>query len=73
MLRKSLYGLKQSPRQWNMRFDMFMSSIGYLRRKYNSCVYLNGKNGRNHNILLLYVENMLLAGKELKSIETLKH
>lgn len=56
-----------------MRFDMFMSSIGYLRSKYNRCVYPNGKNGRNHNILLLYVDNMLLAGKELKSIETLKN
>lgn len=29
LLKKSLYGLKQSPRQWNKRFDLFMNSIGY--------------------------------------------
>ncbi|KAL2519245.1 Reverse transcriptase Ty1/copia-type domain-containing protein [Abeliophyllum distichum] len=27
LLKKSLYGLKQSPRQWNKRFDIFMLSL----------------------------------------------
>jgi len=29
LLKKSLYGLKQSPRQWNQRFDSFMINSGY--------------------------------------------
>jgi hypothetical protein len=29
-LKRSLYGLKQSPRQWNKRFDSFMFSCGFL-------------------------------------------
>ena len=37
-LNKSLYGLKQFPRQWYTRFDEFMISNGYLRSKYNGCV-----------------------------------
>ena len=31
LLKKSLYGLKQSPRQWYKRFDSFMTSHGYIR------------------------------------------
>lgn len=72
LLKKSLYGLKQSPRQWNKRFDLFMNSIGYQRSQFDSCVYMNGKRGRNQILLLLYVDDILLAGKELKEINILK-
>ena len=40
-LRKSLYGLKQSPRQWYKRFDSYMIEIGYIRSPYDCCVYYN--------------------------------
>ncbi|KAE8693200.1 Cellulose synthase-like protein D2 [Hibiscus syriacus] len=39
-LNKSLYGLKQSPRQWYKRFDSFMRRQKYTRSKYDQCVYL---------------------------------
>ena len=38
-LLKSLYGLKQSPRQWYRRFDDFMAMQGYSRSEFDSCVY----------------------------------
>ncbi|GKC96424.1 retrovirus-related pol polyprotein from transposon TNT 1-94 [Tanacetum coccineum] len=38
LLKKSLYGLKQSPRQWYRRFDEYMLSNG-KRSSYDSCVY----------------------------------
>jgi hypothetical protein len=44
-LKKSLYGLKQSPRQWYRRFDSFMISHGFKRSDYDSCVYLKTVNG----------------------------
>ena len=31
LLQRSLYGLKQSPRQWYHRFDTFILSLGFLR------------------------------------------
>ena len=39
-LKKSLYGLKQSPRQWYKRFDSYMIKIGYRSCEYNYCVYV---------------------------------
>ena len=39
-LNKSLYGLKQSTRQWYKRFDSFMMSHGFKRSEYDSCVYI---------------------------------
>lgn len=30
-LKKSLYGLKQSPRMWYLKFDAFVLSIGFVR------------------------------------------
>ena len=43
-LNKSLYGLKQSPRQWYKKFDSFMISHGFKRSAYDSCVYLKTVN-----------------------------
>ncbi|CAM8896560.1 unnamed protein product [Rhodiola kirilowii] len=40
LLRKSIYGLKQSPRQWNKKFDSCMLDLGFLRSKYDTCLYL---------------------------------
>ena len=38
-LKKSLYGLKQSPRMWYLKFDAFVLSIGFVRSKSDHCVY----------------------------------
>jgi hypothetical protein len=37
-LKKSLYGLRQSPRQWYNKFDSFMVSQNYIRSEYDHCV-----------------------------------
>ena len=40
MLEMSLYGLKQSPRQWYKQFDSYMLQIDYWRCEYDYCVYV---------------------------------
>ena len=70
-LKKSLYGLKQSPRMWYQQFDTFIWGLGFTRSKANHCVYF--KLIGDHVIyLVLYVDDMLLVGNEKKIIQDLK-
>ena len=64
-LKKSLYGLKQAPRQWYLKFDKFMSEQGYTRCHFDHCVYLKRQNEGSYIILLLYVDDMLVAGSNM--------
>ena len=43
-LKKSLYGLRQSPRQLYNKFDSFMMSQNYTRSEYDHCVYFKKLN-----------------------------
>ncbi|KAG8478499.1 hypothetical protein CXB51_028393 [Gossypium anomalum] len=64
LLRKSLYGLKQSPRQWYKRFDSFMASHDFKRSSLDSCVYFKKNSNCSFVYLLLYVDDMLIAAKD---------
>jgi hypothetical protein len=70
-LHKSLYGLKQAPRQWYMKFDNFMIKGGYKRCEMDHCCYLK-KFSSSYIILLLYVDDMLIAGSDMQEINKLK-
>ena len=70
-LKKSLYGLKQSPRQYYKRFDSFMLLHGFKRSKYDSCVHIKIVDG-SPIYLLLYVDDILIAAKSRVEITTLK-
>ncbi|KAE8684117.1 hypothetical protein F3Y22_tig00111151pilonHSYRG00072 [Hibiscus syriacus] len=71
-LEKSLYGLKQSPRQWYKRFDKFMIGQKYTRSKYDHCVYLRELEDGSYIYLLLYVDDMLIASRSQTEIAKLK-
>ena len=71
-LEKALYGLKQAPRQWNKCFDQFVVSQGFKRSEYDHCVYIKEAKSGNRVYLLLYVDDMLLASKDLEEINTVK-
>ncbi|KAH9768873.1 Integrase catalytic domain-containing protein [Citrus sinensis] len=72
LLKKSLYCLKQSPRQWYLRFDEFMLSHGYLRCNFDCCVYYKLVKIDLYIYLLLYVDDILVSCKSRAEIEALK-
>ncbi|KAH9679108.1 reverse transcriptase Ty1/copia-type domain-containing protein [Citrus sinensis] len=72
LLKKSLYGLKQSPRQWYLRFDSFMLKHSYNRCNYDCCVYYKEISERRKIYLLLYVDDMLIACHDMAEIDQLK-
>jgi hypothetical protein len=71
-LKKSLYGLKQSPRQWYKRFTQFMLGQGYTRSPYDPCVYFRKVRDGSFIYLLLYVDDMLIVSKSIREIDNLK-
>jgi hypothetical protein len=71
-LKKSLYGLKKAPRQWYLKFDRFMIEQGYSRCHSDHCVYFKKLENESFIILLLYVDDMLVAGSNMKDINVLK-
>ena len=73
LLKRSLYGLKQSPRQWYLRFDEFMLPHRYLICSFNCCVYYKLTNSSLYICLLLYVDDILVAYKSREEIEALKN
>jgi Reverse transcriptase (RNA-dependent DNA polymerase) len=72
LLKKSLYCLKQSPRQWYKKFDSFMVSIAFTRSSYDSCVYFKRLVGDEFIYLLLYVDDMLIASSDMDEIRKVK-
>eukprot|EP00253_Pinus_taeda_P022871 PITA_22871 len=70
-LKKSLYGLKQSPRMWYQKFDRFIWGLGFSRSKEYYCVYFI-LIGDRVIYLVLYVDDMLLVGNDKEIIHDLK-
>ena len=64
-LNRSIYGLKQASRSWNIRFNEVIQSYGFIQCPDESCVYKKC----NENVvvfLVLYVDDILLIGNNVK-------
>jgi len=72
-LKRSLYRLKQLPRQHYKRFDEFIISHRYIRSPYDSCVYHSKVEDGSHIYLLLYMADMLITSQNLLVIQKLGH
>ncbi|CAM8986467.1 unnamed protein product [Rhodiola kirilowii] len=72
LLKKSIYCLKQSPRQWNIKFNECMLSLGFIRSKYDTCLYLKRPKSGLCLYLLLYVDDILIMSNAESEIEKIK-
>ena len=60
-LRKSLYGLKQSPRAWFGRFAASMKKFGYVQSNSDHSLFLKRHKGKL-TALIIYVDDMIMTG-----------
>ncbi|WBP92221.1 reverse transcriptase domain-containing protein [Kitasatospora cathayae] len=70
-LLKSIYGLKQASRSWNIRFDTVVKSYGFEQNVDESCVYKKILN-KDVVFLILYVDDILLIGNNVRVLSDVK-
>ena len=57
-LERSIYGLKQASRSWNLRFNDAIQEFGFIRNEDEPCVYKKFS-GSIVSFLILYVDDIL--------------
>jgi hypothetical protein len=70
-LRKSLYGLKQAARSWNEKISGVLERSGFLRSKWDPCLY-SRKMGKLECFVLLYVDDLLISSQKEEVIENVR-
>jgi hypothetical protein len=70
-LQKSIYGLKQASRSWNIRFDEVVKGFGFIKNEEEPCVYKKAS-GSAVVFPILYVDGILLIGNDIPMLEATK-
>jgi hypothetical protein len=63
-LQRSIYGLKQASRSWNLRFDEVVKMFGFIKNPDEACVYKK-VSASAVAFLVLYVDDILLIGNKV--------
>ena len=67
-LNKSLYGLKQSARQWNKKLHSVLTQMGFKRLESDRSIYIYVK-GEVKILVPVYVDDITFASKSKKAID----
>ncbi|KAL3523497.1 hypothetical protein ACH5RR_016331 [Cinchona calisaya] len=70
-LLRSIYGLKQASRSWNLRFDEAVKEFGFIKNEDEPCVYKK-INANAVVFLVLYVDDILLIGNDIPTLQKVK-
>lgn len=68
-LQRSLYGLKQASRCWNIKFKAFIEKFGFVVSESDPCVFISN-NGDDIAILSIYVDDGLVMGNNKRVIDS---
>ena len=69
-LKRSIYGLKQSPRCWNSALDVQLKEMGFAKSTSDPCVYMSTEG--EMFVIAVYVDDIVLAGKTDERIAEVK-
>ena len=70
-LKKSIYGLKQTSRQWYHKFYQVVISFGFEINLVDKCIY-HKFSGSKHIFLVLYVIDILLTSNDMELLWEIK-
>ena len=70
-LQKSIYGLKQASRSWNIHYDEVVKGFGFIKNEEKACVYKK-ESGSYVVFLILYVDDILLIGNNIPMLKSVK-
>ncbi|KAK9025215.1 hypothetical protein V6N11_065111 [Hibiscus sabdariffa] len=70
-LQRSIYGLKQASRSWNLRFNDAIKEFGFIRNEDEPCVYKKFS-GSIVSFLILYVDDILIIGNDIPTLQSIK-
>ncbi|KAK8562295.1 hypothetical protein V6N12_010379 [Hibiscus sabdariffa] len=70
-LQRSIYGLKQASRSWNLRFNNAIKEFGFIRNEDEPCVYKKFS-GSIVSFLILYVDDILIIGNDIPTLQSVK-
>lgn len=71
-LRRSLYGLKQSPRLWNRVLDSFLQDLGFSVSEYDTALYIKRMDNEKVLIVAVYVDDLTIFASDLHDLLNLK-
>ena len=71
-LKKALYELKQAPRAWNTRIDIYFKENRYKQCPHEHSLYTK-KSGGNVILVALYVDDLIFSGNNDEMIEEFKN
>ena len=66
-LKKSLYGLRQSPRMWHLKLHTYLESIGFKRLEAKPNLYIS-KEGKTFILLGVYVDDLPIASNSINAM-----
>lgn len=71
-MKRSLYGLKQSPRNWNQVIDAWLTDYGLTASSADPCVYFRRSTTGSLMIVLLWVDDLIICGNDASEIDHFK-
>ncbi|KAL0373128.1 UNVERIFIED_CONTAM: Retrovirus-related Pol polyprotein from transposon RE1 [Sesamum calycinum] len=70
-LNRSLYGLKQASRQWNMELTSQLQRFGFVQAPSDHYLFLK-RTDNTLTALLVYVDNIVLTGDSIQELDAVK-
>ena len=70
-LRKALYGLRSSPRNWNKHIDKYIKSLNFKPCVLDTCLYYRWHEWKL-TLMLLYVDDIIIASQDFEYLKEIK-